>query len=194
MKEKLLKILDEFYDLSEEEEEKAFAKILEMANEQPEELKQIVTELEQDSVSFVFEALAKDMENWNDFFLDEAKRIVEKAKKSNKPSQILTYLGEFIFIEPEEFKHCNELVNYMKKELDNESPVFRYWAVSIIADFMDEGDYITTKLLEKRLSDTNWRIRYWVYVLLKEQKEKGKYKLSFLDKIRAKILDPYTFY
>lgn len=194
MKEKLLKLIDELFDLPEEEEEKAFAEILRMAGEQPDELKEIVKELEQDEISFVYEALALDMDNWSDFFLDEVKRILEKAKQSYEPERVLTYFDEFIFIEPEEFKHSDQLVALMKDELDNENPAFRYWSMSLIADFMEEGDYITTKLIEKRLLDTDWRVRYWAYVILKESREKGRYKLSFLDKIRAKILNPYTFH
>jgi DNA-directed RNA polymerase subunit F len=194
MKEKLLKLIDKLFDLPEDKEKKTLNEILRMANEQPDELKQIVKELEQDEISFVYEALALDMDNWSDFFLDEAKRILEKAKQSYEPERVLRYLDEFIFIEPNEFKHSKELVDLMKAELDHENPAFRYWALSIISDFMEEGDYITSKLIEKRLSDTDWRIRYWTYTLLKEKKEKAKYKLSLIDKIRAKILDPYTFF
>ncbi len=194
MKEKLFEIFDQFYDLPESAEEKAFADILKMANAEPNEFKNIVKELEQDNISIVYEALANDMGSWNDFFLDEAKRVIEKAKKSDEPEKVLTYLDEFIFIEPEEFKHSDKLVALMKGELDNKNPAFRYWSMSLIADFMEEGDYITTKLIEKRLLDTDWRVRYWAYILLKERKEKAKYKLSLLDKIRAKILDPYTFH
>ncbi|RLD86524.1 MAG: hypothetical protein DRJ07_00550 [Bacteroidetes bacterium] len=193
MKDKLLKILDEFYDLSEAGEENALAKILKISNKNPSEISDIVKELKTDDISIVYEALAADMKNWSDFFLNEAKRIIELAKKSDIPADVLVYLDEFINIDPEEFKYSDELVDMMKKELKNEHPAFRYWAMSMIADFRKEGDILSTKLFENHLTDPDWRLRYWAYIYLNEIRETGKYKLSLMDKIRSKILKPYKF-
>ena len=193
MKDKLLKILDEFYDLSEQEEEKILATILKMANSQPEEFIKIMRELEAIDYSILHEALAEDMENWSDFFLDELKRILKSAKETSHPVKTLVYLDEFINIDPEEFKHRDELINILRKELKNEHPAFRYWAINLITDFMKEGDYMTIKSLEKHLVDPDWRVRYWTYMILNEIKKPNKYKLSFIDKIRSKIFDPFKF-
>ena len=193
MKNELRKILDNFYELSEFKAEQALTSILELANAQPMEFTNILRDLKPDDISIIYEALGNDLDNWNEFFLEELKRIIETAKKADNPNTILSYLDEFIFIEPGQFKYRKELISILKKELSNRHPTFRYYAITVIADFIEDGDFLTIKLLEKHLIDTDWRIRYWTYVVLKEIKKSNNYKLSFIDKIRSKIFDPFKF-
>ena len=193
MKEKLLKIFADLYSLSEKEEEAAFANILQIANENPDEIKQLVEELDQINLSYLYEALAIDTNKWSDFFLSEAKRIIEAANNSDNPEKAIALFDEFIFIELDDFKHSKELVKLMSKELKHENHAFKYWAMSIIADFREEGDILTLSLIENMLKDSDWRIRNWAFIILKGIKPNKKYKISIIDKIKFKLFKPYYF-
>jgi hypothetical protein len=111
----------------------------------------------------------------------------------NSPVDTIMYLDEFVFIDPDEFTYCEELIDFSKHYLKHKLPVFRYWALSLIADFMKTSDILLINLIENYLNDTDWRIRYWAYTYLTEIRGKGRYKLSFIDRIKSKLMAPYHF-
>ncbi|GAA4497724.1 hypothetical protein GCM10023172_13140 [Hymenobacter ginsengisoli] len=51
-----------------------------------------------------YEALATDLDNWGDFFMQEAQRLFALARTATAPQKVLTYLDEFSFISAAEFK------------------------------------------------------------------------------------------
>ncbi len=193
MIEKIQKTLDKFDSLSEEEEESLYAEILKFADEQNDEFVNFLMSCERDDYGILIDALSADTKKWSSLFFNEIKRTFLKADNDLNPIDTIMYLDEFVFIEPEEFMYCKELVAFLKQYLKHRLPVFRYWALSLIADFMKTSDILLLNLLENNLNDTDWRIRYWAYTYLTEIKGKGRYKLSLVDRIKSKLKAPYRF-
>ncbi len=189
--------LDSFYDLSKSEQETTLKSILTIANSDPIKFKEIIRQEEFNELNnlpIFYEALTKDLPNWDDFFLSEINRLFETARKSKTPNKILNHIDELSFIDSNEFKYRDEYIRILKKELNNDHPTFRYYAISLIPDFIKKDDFQTIKELRKHLADSDWKIRYWTHLALQDINElKNDDKLSLSDRIRAKLLDTLNF-
>jgi len=193
----ILERLDDYYSLDETEQENILSDIIKIANQDRGKFIAAIQNIhpqDEDHLPVVYEALARDVHNWGSFFIEEAKRILALARQSDKPYQILNILDEFIFIEPEAFRERDQLVDLLKQELENEHPTFRYFAVSLLPDFIREDDKATRELLKERLHDKDWRVRYWAYHNLKDLHDlPSDVKRSLLDQIRSKTSNPLKF-
>jgi hypothetical protein len=197
MNNELIGIFKIFDDLTIEQQRESLMAILEIANTDPAKLEEAVKNKEfneENHLPILYEALSKDMDRWADFFLIEIKRILDNAKKSKTPKKVLNLLDEFAFIDPDTFKHRAEFVEILKRELDHKNPIFRYYAVSLLSDFVKENDYNAMDKLKRMLGDPNWRIRYWAYVALRDLTKIGRQEqLSLFDRFRSKFLDTLKF-
>ena len=193
MIEKIEKFLKEYNSLSEKEEEAAYAEISEYAERETDKFITFLKSCDIDDYGILIDALSADTKKWSTLFFEEIKRIFIEADKANNPTRTIMFLDEFVFLEPEEFLYRKELISFLKQYLRHHDPVFRYWAISLIADIVETSDILSLNLLEKSLEDKDWRIRYWAYTYLTEIKGAGRYKLSFIDKIKSKLLAPYKF-
>tara|TARA_R110001583_G_scaffold16041_1_gene65102 strand:- start:60 stop:656 length:597 start_codon:yes stop_codon:yes gene_type:complete len=189
--------LESFYDLSKSEQEDTLISVLKIANSDPINFKEIIIQEEFNGLNNLpvfYEALTKDLQNWDDFFLTEINRLFETARKSKTPSKILSHLDELSYIDPNKFKHRDEFIRILKKELNNDHPTFRYYAISLIPDFIEKDDFQTIKELRKHLTDSDWKIRYWTHLALQDIDELKKYdKLSLYDRIRVELMDTLNF-
>ena len=189
--------LETFYDLSETEQQNTLESVLAIANSDPEKFMQGIYKEEFNNLNFlpiIYEALSKDLNNWADFFLAEINRLFETARKSITPKKILNHLNEFAYIDPKRFKHRDKIIDILKKELENDHPTFRYYAISLLPDFVEENDYQTIKKIKSLLTDPNWKIRYWTHLALQDlNKLENHEKLSLTDRIKVKLMDTMKF-
>ncbi len=193
MEKRLNEIFENYDTFSDEEEEKVYKEIIGFAENNFEEFKTFLQKQKQEDYGILIDALSLETKKWSNLFFDEIKRIFTDAEKATNPAEAIMFLDEFVFIEPNDFSHSKELVNFVQPYLKHKLPVFRYWALSLLTDFMDKADTLMINLIEQHLKDKDWRIRYWAYTYLTELRGKGKYKLSFFDKMKAKINAPYKF-
>jgi len=189
--------LDSFYDKTEIEKQKILAKILDYANSAPNEFITVVQSEgfnEPNHLPIFYEALSKDLTKWADFFLSEINRLFEIAKTGSEPNKVLTYLNELSFIKPQNFKHRDMFVKILRQELDTHIPIFRYYAINLLTDFVRKDDYSTINKVREYLKDFNWRIRYVSFLFLKDLEKLESYeKLSWTDKLRVNFMNPTKF-
>jgi len=189
------KILDNYDELSEKEEKIAIMQIRKFAENESENFKKFLYGLERTDYGVLINALSEDVEKWNNFFIEEIKRIFSEAENSENPAASIMFLDEFAFVELDKFTYPENLINFLKNYLKHKLPAFRYWALSLITDYVKISDRMTINTLEQLQKDPDWRIRYWTYIYLENINGKNtKYKLSLIDKIRAKLQPPYVFY
>jgi len=193
MEAEIREILDNYYELTEQEEASAFKKIREYAETQPEQFKTLLQSVDRRAYGFLIDALFENTNKWSSLFFDEIKRIFETADKSDDPNNAILFIDEYSFMDYDDFTHAEALVDYLKQYLKHRLPAFRFWAVSLIADFIEPTDRLRISILEQLQKDPDWRIRYWVYQYLTELRGKGRYKLSFMDKLKAKLMNPDKF-
>lgn len=189
--------LELFYVLTETEQQATLMHVLELANSNPERFQQAIYHEEFNNLNYlpiIYEALAKDLTNWADFFLSELIRLLEIAKKSKTPKNILNHFDELSFIDPKNFQHTEKFIDTLNKELDNSHPTFRFYAISLLPDFIEKDNTFIINRMKRHLTDPDWRIRYWTYLYLQDLDAIGKSeKLSLVDKIRAKLFDTLNF-
>ncbi len=193
----LKKDLEQYYSIPVEEQESLRAKILRYANASPDALIQFVqtVDLETDDyLPVIYEALAEDTGRWGSFFVEEAKRIFDAARNTEKPYHILCLLDEFIYLDTDQFEERFQLVEIFKNELNNEHPTFRYFAVNLLPEFLTDADTDIIALLQERLSDHDWRVRYWTHKNLQDMGQLPEgHKISFHDRFLSKLSNTMKF-
>lgn len=189
--------LDRFYELTTEEQKHCLDSILKIANSNPEEFTKHVQQISlnpENHLPHIYEALSDDLEKWSTFFLNEYERLVEIAKRSDNPNEALNHLKEFLFINPDEFKHREELLVLLKRDLKNQHSTFRYYAVTLLSHFITSKDFHLINLLKESLKDDDWKVRYWTYMELKDLVALETHEeISLLDKVRVRFFDTLKF-
>jgi hypothetical protein len=201
MDEDLSSRLASYYELPLAEQQATRKLVLAVANADPAAFIQLIYQQKFETVAdelannlpVFYEALAADLSHWDDFFIQEAQRLFALARTARAPQKILTYLDEFCFIKATEFKHRDKLVALLSKELESETLAFRYYAASLLPDFITLTDFKTIDKLRHLLHDSDWRVRYRVYGDLKDLGLLAEQDaLSWIDKLRAQIGSPFT--
>tara|TARA_R110001592_G_scaffold55579_1_gene169709 strand:- start:254 stop:850 length:597 start_codon:yes stop_codon:yes gene_type:complete len=193
----LEKNLNSFYTLTEDKQEQTLNEILAMANSNKENFIEMLHAQKFNGLNnlpIFYEALSNDLVNWASFFILEAKRLLHVAHKSEKPSTVLNHFSEFSFINPDHFVYRDELIEILLEELNDQQASIRYFSLETILDFINKNDKKAILRLGTLLNDSNWRIRYWAYLGLKELDSlpEGR-KMAIFDKMRVRLLDPYKF-
>jgi hypothetical protein len=169
----ILSKFDEFYELNKPEQESFLAELLSTANNNPERFKEFVRAAPFDPITspipVVYESLSKDLSNWGDFFIEEAERIVNLAENATEPKLYLSYLNEFSFIDADNFDQRNRLVELALGISNNKKAIFRYYSLTLLADFyLDKAMDEHKSQLIQFLDDEDWIVRYWAYQSTKE--------------------------
>lgn len=190
--------IDNFYDLSESEQQSTLKLILETANSNPESFVSYIQTLpldEDNNIAVIYEALSKDLGNWSEFFLNELNRILNLARKSPQPMKILDNADNLAFAgSADKFKCRSQFIETLQKEMNNENPAFRYIAVWLLPDFTDYTDKVSISRLRKCLIDPDWRIRVTAHGSLSDLNAlEPDDKLSLQDKLRKKMMDSDKF-
>lgn len=188
--------IEGFWDLEKEDRKKVLSDILEYANADPQKFIDEVNQVRFDNDSEVFpvisEALSADTDKWGQFYVDQLDDILETAKQSAKPHDILSNLVDFAYIENDSRPFVQEIVDRLYKELDSENLHIRLASIWILPDFF-YNDSIRRKnlILEKlqqQLFDKNWKVRVVAFrsLGLENLLPRG-YKLSLKDRL-AKLI------
>ena len=189
--------INSFYEQTDSEKQATLGELLQIINLAPKEFTDSIRNEKFDYLNhlpIIYEALSNDLNNWADFFLAELKRLLAAAKTIDSPKRVLTHLDEFSFIDADAFKHRDAFVAILGAELDNQHRTFRYYAISLLPDFIRKDDISTVSKLRGRLQDPDWRIRYWAFMALKDlDKLDSTDFLSAADMLRSKLMNTINF-
>ncbi len=187
-----LKVLD---DLEDTEYENTLEQIVAFANSSTENFIQQIQKTELADYHYldnVYCELYENMKKWEGFFMSEITRLLTISKNTEYPEVILKSIMDIsCYIEDA----ADELTNIIRKELDNENAIFRFYALRILQDdLVKRNDFQTMMKLKYLLNDSNWRIRFLAHGILKSiDKLDYQQSLSWKDKIRAKFKDVYKY-
>lgn len=128
------------------------------------ELKEIQFDPMLSPLPVVLEALSKDTETWGDFYVDVLDEILEKAEQIAKPTDVLTYISEFYYIESDTRPFVQKIVDKLKKALDSEKIEIQLNAICTLPSYLTNSSIKDKELLLERLreklDDSNWKVRY----------------------------------
>ena len=143
--------LDEWLGFSGKKEKKFMKALVQFANENPDDIKtycQNTIPTESSSLSIVYEALSEYANGWNDFFLEEIKRVISLAKENRINPQYIEVLTD---IETDDVYDKDEesyikMLDYLTSSLQlTDHPKFTVELLDIIDWFLidlDEDDDI----------------------------------------------------
>jgi hypothetical protein len=186
-----------FYDLDIESQEITLQSILEFANDNAVLFIDILHREDfnvQSRLHVFYEALARDMNRWSAFFLDELKRIFEIAESVERPNLVLKFMDGLLFADKGDFTHRDGFVSFLRTKLNHPHPTFRYHAVFLLSDFVHPGDQLAVADMAKLLDDPDWRVRHWTYQCLRDLQAlpEGFYRRP-LDMLYAAVFDTTKF-
>lgn len=189
--------IDALLSLNKKELDKEIKKINVLAEKHPQDLTAYcegVTDFKEGNLSSIYFALSENSNIWGDFLANEFIRLFEKAKKSSD-KEIYDTMDDIIC----DYKasYSSKVSNYLYNELSSTTDKFRLKALLNIDLWMDfeniqKSDYIVQKIV-KMLKDNHWKIRWVANNVLTNFNifQKEEIEISFIDKIRGKIGNPY---
>ena len=177
--------------------------VLKYANADPQkfkaELREIQFDEEIDPLPVVLEAFSKDTDKWGSFYVEQLDEILSAAKKAQRPSEVLTYLLELVYIENDDRPFVQQIVDRLHKEINSENSTISRAAIWNLPTFIDNKSIrnrsTVINSLQEKLHDKNWRTRFVAYEALRfENLLPETYKQPLLDRIRVSIFGkPYDF-
>lgn len=191
LREKVVKFWEEE---SEENEKIILADILGYANSNPQsftkEFDEIKFEEDLDAISVVFEALAKDIDNWGQLFIDTIDNIFAAAKVARNPDDILVYLMDCNWVAKNPF--VQKIVDRIYKELDADNLHIQVACIQELSYYIKNSTIrnknTITDALQSKLKGNDWKLRVVTFQILKhEGLLPAGYQLSFMDKVRKII-------
>lgn len=156
-----------YYKLKENAQQYILAELREYANGNPRQFKADLKEFWFDRkimpLDFVIQALAKDNEQWEPFFIELLETVIEKAKKSNKPKLYLSIMSAFVYIEMENKEFGQKVVDILKPELDAKCLPLKLAAIENLTyycnnPFINDKDLLI-ETLRSNLYELNWKVR-----------------------------------
>jgi hypothetical protein len=140
------------------------------------------------ALPIISEALSTDTENWGQFYVDLLDDILETAKHSSKPNDILNNLQEFSYIENDSKPFVQKIVDRLCREIDSENLNVKLASIWTLPNYLDNNSLrnkssIIDKLQEQ-LYDQNWKVRVVAFKSLGfENLLPDGYHLSLKDKL-----------
>lgn len=193
--------MDDFWSLEDAEQNELLAAIRKYADAcgSDEFIKEVRSSFEQHSLSsitVIYHALSVEPEKWRTFFKGEYERAFKSAEHAENAVEILDCLEEIGFSYKYLESDFDEIISLLSKYLSSDNPVLRHKAVWYLGSWIDEknaGRYRRViALLEERLKDKNWKIRFITKDTLEDIKQvRGEYSRSGWDTLRARFGNPY---
>jgi len=188
--------IDSFWDVGENEKKKVLSDVLKYANSNPQKFKSEIKQVKFDKdlmpLPIISEALSTDTENWGQFYVDLLDDILETAKQSRKPNEILNNLQDFIYIENDNRPFVQKIVDRLYKELDSDYLNIKLASIWTLPNYLDNNSIrnkssIIDKL-RQQLYDPNWKVRVVAFKSLGfENLLPDGHKLSLKDKLTKLI-------
>lgn len=186
--------LEEFYDLSEEEQEKLLKEINKRGKGNKAKFKEYLynTGFAYPSNRTIFyEAIWTNPKGWDDFLYAELVYLLEEAEKNNvdaieELSSIMYLIGQDMT--PAFYQNVLKLLS---AKVSSTIPEVRYECATTMVDIHYESLKLNTiqqKQVQRLLRDKEFKTRIYIYSDLKEANLlPANFKLSRLDLIRAKL-------
>ncbi|MGB3717300.1 MAG: hypothetical protein WA996_22995 [Candidatus Promineifilaceae bacterium] len=142
-------------------------------------------------LSDIYEALSFDPVPWSGFYLDEVDRLLEQARRSQDPAEILEPLDAFwlLSLDEDALQLRQDLLGRFSENLDDENIFIRRKCVVLVGDFVGRKDFKVLNKLELLVqSDPDWRVRYLAYQALEDvhPKRAERVKLPLWIRLRAR--------
>ncbi|MCX6180514.1 MAG: hypothetical protein NT150_01115 [Bacteroidetes bacterium] len=188
-----------YYDMKDAESEKLLQDIAEYANANREGFISFfrrLTPKEDSCLNIIYQALTPDSKNWGDFFVEETKRIIELAKKSDHPFAVTSCLEELLGSKEIDSEFNNKIIRILEKELSSPVDALRHRCLSLLSYIIQEDNQRNhASVIEKMkalIHDPNWKVRWMANNSLKDYGlNADDIKISIWDKIRGKRKNPY---
>ncbi|TCC96163.1 hypothetical protein EZ449_22450 [Pedobacter frigidisoli] len=184
--------IDSFWDVGEYEKKMVLSEVLKYANSNQQKFKNEINQVKFDNdlmaLPIISEALSMDTENWGQFYVDLLDDILETAKQSSKPNDILNNLQEFSYIENDSKPFVQKIVDRLYKEVDAENLNVKLASIWTLPNYLDNNSLrnkssIIDKL-RQQLYNQNWKVRVVAFKSLGfENLLPDGYKLSLKDKL-----------
>ena len=175
-----------------DEEEFLQTKILELANADPKAFIREVRAIPADDLvwlSDVYEALSYDVEHWENFFVEEVDRLLQLARDSDQPSDVLFPLNAYFQLSLDD--EIDQLQERLRKKfydnVEDENVFIRRKCVVLLGDFIGRKSFKALNKLERLAnSDPDWRVRYLAYEALVEAVPERKKRVKLPRWIRIR--------
>lgn len=184
--------IDSFWNVDEDEKKNVLSEILIYANSNQQKFKNEIDQVKFDkdlmALPIISEALSTDTENWGQFYVDLLDDILETAKQSKKPNDILNNLLEFSYIEKDSRPFVQKIVDRLYKELESENLNVKLASIWTLPYYLDNSAIRNKSLiidkLRQQLFDQNWKVRVVTFKSLgfKDLLPDG-HKLSLKDRL-----------
>jgi hypothetical protein len=176
-----------------EEEELLQTKILELANADPKAFIHEVKAIPADDLGWlydVYEALSYDAEHWENFYVEEIDRLLQLARDSDQPSDVLFPLNAFFQLSLDD--EIDQLQERLRKKfydnVEDENVFIRRKCVVLLGDFVDRKSFKALNKLEGLAnSDPDWRVRYLAYEALVEADPERQKRVKLPRWIRIRV-------
>lgn len=201
LKEKKEEIVNFFEIEKESESEKLIEEIRKYSEVKSEyelvpEIRENFKQLQFSGIGVIYEALSKNPKKWSNFFKEEYVRAFESAKESENAFEILESLEEICFAEETKLESRDEIIEVLESYLSHNKDSIRYKAIWYLGDWISDDNkskynHVIRKITNN-LKDNNWKVRYITKSTLGDMESLPKdFKLSFMDKLRAKFSNPF---
>lgn len=189
--------LTDSYDLDEAVQKKLFQEFREYALQHRNSFLSVFSAIPTSDdrlLSEVYEALSQDLENWQDFFINEFKRLFSAAEETENPEGELNNLLSLDIWgdkkdSPFSKKIRNILVDKIERSRNNR---VRRIAVSLLGSFTFFNNDREIRLLEELKTDRDWRTRFLAGQALNDVNSSAPTEgIAFLDIIRNKLFNAY---
>ncbi|MHA4894606.1 hypothetical protein ACXZ1K_07645 [Pedobacter sp. PWIIR3] len=156
-----------YYKLKENAQQYILEELRSYANENPDQFQADLKEFWFDRnimpLDFVIQALAKDLEQWEGFFITLLETLVSEAKKAKKPKYYLSVISAFAYIELENKQFGQKVVDVLLPELDSEILAIKIAAIENLTYYCSNPLIRDKSLLVVKLRSNlyhqNWKVR-----------------------------------
>jgi len=187
-----------FYDYNDNQKEEILKKVLKIASENNKD--EFITELRNlfpqygfSGIGVIYEALTKEPEKWDAFFVEEYERTFKDAEDFKDPGKSLDTLAEIGLMESVKYDFAHDIIRVLSNYISHENAEIQFFAISYLGDWLVDDNAkqhlpLIKALQTIQLENIKYRIRYITYESLWLCNQlSSKNKLSFIDKIRAKL-------
>lgn len=189
--------LERFYALSEAQSDKFSIELRQFINDDFEAVKKLIADLKVDEfgpISIIYETISEFHPDKHEFLISEIKRVYASSRAVSEPN---SKIGVFDGIVYENFskENLNTLIAFYAYELNNDQTFFVHHALTKLEELSyDLSNQLPRKVLEQLqdlLKHSSWKVRVKAHEILSKCDSTFNDRLSFMDKIRARIFTTY---
>lgn len=188
--------LDNFYDLSDDQQNLLLEEIVKRAEQDKSGFEEYLSTIPYGTMStksIFYEAIWKQPKNWGDFAFRELSKLIEEAERGNEEAiQDLMVLPFLVSLNGMTESYYKRTSFFLTRKLKSKIPAVREDCLVMILDIAESYNIPLERnqksALQKLLLDPEFNIRIYAYSRLKELNLIPKrFKIPMLDKIRAKL-------